>query len=630
MSNVREEVGESELHERLKQALPHELEGLVDVLTDGGKGRVSVGSAVRHLFVKAKELGTFTDGTRELLVTEVLAFGGSALANLKRGKGLAYPDLLVDTINYVGGKVDKDRDIDAMETEVIRRQLEILWDSNVSSVKSNIANILGTPAKWSAVEDALHDPCRQLAAAEFLCSSDYDSDVIHEGAQRDGHGLKSKVGAFGGGFRRVLDTGMGEKVSGKLASVVSSHRVTLPCINHLTRIRLQVHKPAEVLSGEDLAPEAQSNVVQFPIGGRSCDVQDETGRTVLSMAEVELTSVPSTATRLDARKSGVNRWAPLLQAAPTAAVANEVASQRYMKVVVNGPLTMAKDGNGFRGFVQGQGGQTREHARLFEGDLSQVVNAAALFNVASFAVGQKHLADISRHLEEIQEGVDRIAKFQQRARESEIRGAIRYLQQVGPLIMDGEHTPVQFQKLEDCEAELLKIQEHLATDISFLVKEAHEAEGAGTFSVSSLRDRLAGFHQTFEELAHQWKLCLMTRMVACRLLCNFEGTARTVETREAAIRQDLAWLVGGEGVINSFSIAVNDRASKFKSLIESKVELQAHREVLKVMQEASLPALEQAATDLVANFDQLLQVNREPVELLVAVENGQVREVAVL
>lgn len=629
MLNAVVDALSDDLTARLKQALPEQLSSLGDVLTDYGKGRISMGSAVRELFEKAKELGTFTDGTRVIFVTEILAFGGSALANLTRGKGIPYPELLVDTISYLGGHVDKDRDIDAMEVEVIRRELELLWDSGQGSQKIAIAGALGVDSKWRSVEDALKEPQAQLAAAELLCRSGVDFDLIHEGAQRNDDSFSRKAGVLGGGLASFLKSNLGEAVSGKLASLASSHRVTLPCINHLAWIRLaapsSTSRPQEASS-----PGNRPHAAEFSVDGAFLVVEDDGGSAALAISELE-GSFPAGAIRVDARKAGVSRWSSLLQAAPSAALAKEVSGERYMKVVVNGPLAAAKDGEGFRGFVKGgPGGQISGHARLFEGDLSQVVNAGALFNLASFAVGQKHMADISAHLENIQEGVDRIAQFQQRGRESEIRGAIRYLQQVGPLIMDGDHTPPQFQKLEDCEAELLKLQQHLETDLSGLIDEAARTEPTATFSASSARDRLAGLQTTFDELGHQWVLCIKARMVACRLLCGFEGTARTVTTREAAIRKDVAAFAACDGVIARFAGAVNERAGRFRSLTESEVELQAHRELLKVMQLATLPALESDATGAAAGFSQLLYESRAPVELVIAVEQGQVREVAVL
>jgi len=629
MLNAAIDALSDDLTARLKHALPNQLSSLGDVLTDYGKGRISMGSAVRELFEKSKELGTYTDGVREIFVAEILAYGGSALANLKRGKGIPYSELLIDTIRYLGGHVDKDRDIDAMELEVIRRELELLWESGQNSLKSAIARALGVDLKWRSVEDALKEPQAQLAAAELLCMPGVDFDLIHEGAQRNDDSFSKKAGALGGGLGSFIKSNLGEAVSGKLASLVSSHRVTLPCINHLAWIRLAVPlSPSQ--NQESSSAGKEPDPTEFSIDGAFLVVEGDGGSPALAISELE-GSFPTGAIRVDARKAGVNRWSSLLQAAPNAAVVKEVAGERYMKVLVNGPLAAAKDGEGFRGFVKGgPGGQISEHARLFEGDLSQVVNAGALFNLASFAVGQKHMADISAHLENIQEGVDRIAQFQQRGRESEIRGAIRYLQQVAPLIMDGDHTPAQFQKLEDCEADLLKVQQHLETDLSGLIDEAARTEATATFSVSSARDRLAGSQTTFDELARQWVLCIKARMVACRLLCSFEGTARTVTTREAAIRKDLASFAACDGVMARFVEAVNERAGQFRSLAESAVELQAHRELLKVMQMATLPALESDVTGAAAGLSRLLHESRAPVELVIAVEQGQVREVAVL
>jgi hypothetical protein len=67
-----------------------------------------------------------------------------------------------------------------------------------------------------------------------------------------------------------------------------------------------------------------------------------------------------------------------------------------MEVVINGDLVRAADGHGFRAIAMGAKG-VREHARLFEvKNLQNVVNAAAVWQIASVLVAQKHLADISK------------------------------------------------------------------------------------------------------------------------------------------------------------------------------------------------------------------------------------------
>ncbi len=344
--------------------------------------------------------------------------------------------------------------------------------------------------------------------------------------------------------------------------------------------------------------------------------------------DVPITSFPSSAKRIDVRKSGINRLSPLFQTAPGLVTASEVASERYMRVVVNGPLTLAKDGNGFRGIVHGADGKISEHVRLFEGELSQVVNSAALFNVASMALAQKHLADISERLDEIKEGVDEISTFLTNEREAEITGAIQYLRQVADPIMGGELRPALEQQLEDSEKRLLAVQGHLKADIIGLIAQAAEAKDEGKFGTSVFRERLVKLQVAFDETVHQWKLCLAARMMACRLLCNFSGTVLTVESREQSIRNDAEWLIGPHGALSQFEAAVLGKLSAFSALGDSKIELAANRESVRITHQSLLPALRQDAAILSAQFDRLMNENRMPVELLVAVRGGEVFELA--
>jgi len=311
-------------------------------------------------------------------------------------------------------------------------------------------------------------------------------------------------------------------------------------------------------------------------------------------------------------------------------MANEVNGERFMKVVIDGPLKLAKDGNGYRGWSH-DGRQITEQARLFDGDLSQVVNAGALFNVASFALAQKHLADISAKLDEIKLGVDRIASFQKREREAEISSAIDYLQQISSPILQGELRAALEQKLEDAESNLLKVQNHLRSDLSAVSGGIQNARDDGKFGMSSFREKLTGLQSDFYELSHQWKLCLAARMMACRLLCNFQGVQATVRHREAVIRADLEHMLGSAGMIAQIEIAIEGHLARFSSSLgDSRIELQANRELVQIARQATLPSLRTETLQLASSFDAMMLDNMQPVELLVALRNGEICEAAVL
>lgn len=88
----------------------------------------------------------------------------------------------------------------------------------------------------------------------------------------------------------------------------------------------------------------------------------------------------------------------LLQFAPDIAIAKEISTNTYMRVIANGNLINAKDGSGKLGLVLGDKG-INSHARLLDPEhLKNLFTAGVAFKAVSMAVGQAHLAEISSQL----------------------------------------------------------------------------------------------------------------------------------------------------------------------------------------------------------------------------------------
>lgn len=116
----------------------------------------------------------------------------------------------------------------------------------------------------------------------------------------------------------------------------------------------------------------------------------------------------------------------LLQFAPDAAVAKEVATNKYMKVVANGALTKAKDGNGHLGMVLGDNG-IKSQARLFDPDqLKKLLTTSVAMKAVTMAVGQAHLAEISSQLKEMNIKLAEIKQFLDDERASKIEAIDLY------------------------------------------------------------------------------------------------------------------------------------------------------------------------------------------------------------
>jgi hypothetical protein len=240
---------------------------------------------------------------------------------------------------------------------------------------------------------------------------------------------------------------------------------------------------------------------------------------------------------LDVRSGPVSRLSPLLQAAPSLLVAGEAAGKRLMEVVIKGDMVRAADGNGLRAFTMGVDG-IKQNARLFEvSNLQNMINAAAVWQVASVVVAQKHLADISEKLDEIKDGVQRISQFLDNQRKARIQSTYEYLAQAYHAIQAGELPSSVRIQLESCERDLLEIQNHL--EMEFRQKVDKKIEKKENFGTEDLRADITAKIDELDELAGDLALCIKTRIAGWHVLSLFPGEPHLKTVRRAKIQESI-------------------------------------------------------------------------------------------
>lgn len=123
--------------------------------------------------------------------------------------------------------------------------------------------------------------------------------------------------------------------------------------------------------------------------------------------------------------SVIGRVLSALQSVPDILLAGSMASKKLMEVEIHGDLTRAADGVGYRAFAVGDHG-IKEHARLFDADnLNTLVDAAAIWRIASVVVAQKYLHDINQNLNEIKSALHAVGQFQRDEQRSKIESSVR-------------------------------------------------------------------------------------------------------------------------------------------------------------------------------------------------------------
>lgn len=314
------------------------------------------------------------------------------------------------------------------------------------------------------------------------------------------------------------------------------------------------------------------------------------------------------------------RLGSMLQAAPSVLAAREASGKQLMEVVVSGDLVRAADGNGFRAFTIGSKG-VKEHARLFDSErLQNVLNAGAVWQVASVIVAQKHLADISRKLDTIAEGVRSLSNFMNDQRRARIEAAYRYLEQARSTLEAGEISSSIRTELERCERDLLETETHLHKEI--LQKFATAVKDEETIGTSDLAMGISRKIRSQEAMLRELALCIRTRICAWHVLSLFPGEPRLKEARRAdlqrAIRDYAALPPAFENAING-EIRNIDSFFNLESTLKRRrdaLEKQAGDTVLKIRN------THVAADRMIGDTSALLTRHDAPVRMLLQYKDG--------
>ncbi len=341
---------------------------------------------------------------------------------------------------------------------------------------------------------------------------------------------------------------------------------------------------------------------------------------------VTIEALPSTdqydlAKPLDSQSgTSISRLSALCQAIPSLLVAGEASGKRLMEVVINGDLVRAADGNGLRAFATASDG-IKEHARLFDvKNLQNMINAAAVWQIASVVVAQKHLADISRKLDEIKNGVLGISMFLDNQRKSRIRATYTYLGQVHQAIQGGDLPNSVRHQLENCERDLLEIQHHL--EMEYRQKVDKKIEHTETVGTEDLTTNITNKMKALDLLAEDIALCMKTRIAAWHVLSLFPGEPQLKLARRASIQHSIETFASlapycEEGMkreistVNSFWNTEDTLTARRKSLTnkcDSTVRTLVH--------------MTQQGLQQVERSEQLMLDSDRPTRLLLQFENG--------
>ncbi|MDE0417115.1 MAG: hypothetical protein OXI95_09305 [bacterium] len=301
------------------------------------------------------------------------------------------------------------------------------------------------------------------------------------------------------------------------------------------------------------------------------EIVNEHGDTVLALGEIPN---PRRTAWKDVHGSDhpISRLNPLFSAVPTVGLAGSVANCGYYIVESSGPLMNASSG-GFRGMVRDSKG-IREHATLHKADqLSSLVNMAALWQIASVILTQKHLHDISKTLKSIESGVREVIRHQKGERKSKILGAVEDFMEIYDEIGAGSFRRASESVIDSPLRELRQVGNHLKEELEVKLFDLRNVRDFDFWKNSTLEEI-----QIVIDLLHQIHLCIAARLYGCIVLAIASAAPEELSIRIRNIRNDhKEQFVGNicrvfgiiESQFHSGEVAFWNDFSKVQNVIES-------------------------------------------------------------
>ena len=357
--------------------------------------------------------------------------------------------------------------------------------------------------------------------------------------------------------------------------------------------------------------------IALPKANSKLEIVDEHGSTVLALGEI---SDPGRTTWKDVHGSDhpIARLNPLLSAVPTVGLAGNVANSGYYIVESSGTL-MNASGGGFRGMVNGSKG-IQEHATLFKADqLSSLVNMAALWQIASVALAQKHLHDISKTLKNIESGIKEVVDFQKSGRKSQIRGTIEHFAEMYDEIIAGRVRRTAENVIETALHQLRQIENHLNVDLEQRLHDCRDLSELD-FSENSTLKQL----QEATDLLHQVHLCIAARLFGCILMAIASSDQDDLSIRIRNVGHDYKQQFGDkacqifaiiERLLPGDEVSFWDNFSKVESAIES---------IDEVLPRAKLEMSAKSFRKANAMLETIVKQRSEPRPILVKVNQGTI------
>jgi hypothetical protein len=257
---------------------------------------------------------------------------------------------------------------------------------------------------------------------------------------------------------------------------------------------------------------------------------------------------------LNIRGETVAKLSSLIEHIPGAGVSVTTAVGRFYELSFSPTIVQRLDGGsatlmqslhgGVRANAVDQGGRIVGQGSLHPVEfLKTAAAAAAVWQVLSVAVAQKHLADIQKHLQDIASGVRGIQKWLQLDQRGKLEGNLEYLSTIAECFLEGhisEHDLQRYRaQLEDIDRETIQIARSLELEFSQLQSRLPGIRLTEWFGTKHDTETIRTEIHEHERISKAWFLAMHVRAAACQLTCAMPGERQVAERRLQAIQEAL-------------------------------------------------------------------------------------------
>lgn len=239
MTNYRED---QDLINVLKQGSNEDIAILIDIITDSGKGRISLDNEVKDILVNAKTQNAFNDSHKEIIAAEIQKFGGNSLVSVFRGgKGVLYREIAGDVADHVSANYNNKNDISQIESAILLKIVEKSLEKMTEAEKKQFFEQFGVQyiGVGPAAMMALINLIGRSVPAYYRMTT-----IIAQATARALLGKGVAIATTGGVMRgaSVLAGPIGWAITGiwtafDLAS--PAYRISVPCVIQLAYMRQQ-------------------------------------------------------------------------------------------------------------------------------------------------------------------------------------------------------------------------------------------------------------------------------------------------------------------------------------------------------------------------------------------------------